>query len=513
VIVQGHEITAPATRRTHTVVVGSGAGGAVVAEALATAGVETVVLEEGGYFRAADFTQRDDEMLAALYRDRAQQTTTDGMINVLQGSCFGGSTVVNTADCVPTPPEVYAHWKRHFGLTQLDEASLAGSQARVLETLGVQPIRPDEVNRNNALVLAGAKRLGLAAGTFLHNRTGCLGSGYCLIGCAYDAKRGANLTYLPKAVAAGADVYTDVRAERIELRGDGRFRVAGVVVERGPRIARLGFVVEADRVVLAAGAIGSPAILHASGLGRGIPELGRNLTLQPQMAVTAFFADADVVPWRGIPQSAYCEAFDDNTPEHGLGGFRLEAISGGLAQVAPGLAGFGRDHKARMARARQMAFGLLLVPDRPSGIVTFRGCADRSVRARIDYRMTGEWKARLRRGLRSAAELYFAAGAREVGFGSEVFPPLRGPDELDRVLELPVRTGVTRFVSAHVQGTCRMGPDPRKSVVDEEHRLHAVPGIHVVDASVMPTSASTHTKIPIMTRADRAARSLVERAG
>ncbi len=511
-IVQGHELERSFERRTHTVVVGSGSGGAVVAHTLASHGVETVVLEEGGYFTARDFTQRDDQMLPALYRDGANQFTSDGMIRVLQGSCYGGSTVINTADCVPTPPEVYAHWKRLLGLQGLDEETLAASQERVFAMLGVRPIAPEQVNPNNRLVLETARKLGLAAGTFQHNRTGCIGSGYCLVGCAYDAKKGAHLNYLPRAVSAGADVYTDVRAERIEPGSDGRFRVLGTVVQRGPRLARLPFAMEADRVVLAAGAVHTPALLRRSGLDRGLPQLGRNVSLQPQMSVSALFPEpVDVTAWRGIPQSAYCEAFDENSAEHGLGGFRLEGISGGLAQVGSGLAGFGFDHKARMAKARHLALALLLVPDRPSGEMGWEWRGERGFRARIDYRMQEEWKARLRRGMRHAAELYFAAGAREVAFGSDAFPPLRGADELDRVLGFPIRTGVTRFVSAHVQGTCRMSGDPRTGVVDAEHRLHGVPGIYVVDASVMPTSASTHTMIPVMTLADRAAHLMLER--
>jgi choline dehydrogenase-like flavoprotein len=100
----GDAMRAPVVRRAHTLVVGSGAGGAVVAHGLATAGVETVVVEEGGWFQAADMTQRDDQMRRALYRAHGQQLTRDGMINVLQGSCYGGSTVTNAADCEATRP-------------------------------------------------------------------------------------------------------------------------------------------------------------------------------------------------------------------------------------------------------------------------------------------------------------------------------------------------------------------------------------------------------------------------
>jgi choline dehydrogenase-like flavoprotein len=510
VIVEGREIGAPLRRRAHTVVVGSGAGGAVAARLLAEAGAEVVVLEEGGRYTARDFTQREEEMFPALYRAGAQQHTEDGLVNVLQGSCFGGSTVVNTADCVPIPAAVIAHWRSRFGVA-LDGAEVAASRDRVLEALRVNRIPRGQVNANNALVLEAGERVGLATGTFDHNRVGCVGSGYCLIGCAYDAKLGANLTYLPAAVAAGADVYTDLRAERLERLAGGRFVVHGWVLERADRSARFPFAIEAERVVLAAGAIHTPALLERSGLGRGLPALGRNLSLQPQLPVVAQFDDErKIALWRGIPQSAFASAADDSEA-HGLGGFHVEGINGAVANAAATLPGFGAAHKERMSRFAHAGAALLLVPDRPSGAVSYAWREGRAVAPRIRYRMEPEWIDRLRRGMRRAAELYFEAGARRVGFASDLFPDLEGPDELARIDAFPIVAGATRFISAHAQGTCRMGPDPRGSVVDTDHRVHGVPGLYVLDGSVVPTTASTHTMIPIMTLADRAARRMLER--
>ena len=102
-IVQGASITRPRTLRTHTVVVGSGSGGGVAAYHIAAAGFDTIVVEEGGYFSAPDFNQREADMWPMLYRNGGQQMTSDGMISVLQGSCYGGGTVINTSDCLPIP--------------------------------------------------------------------------------------------------------------------------------------------------------------------------------------------------------------------------------------------------------------------------------------------------------------------------------------------------------------------------------------------------------------------------
>jgi len=510
-IVQGEQITRPLVGRTHTAVIGTGSGGGVVAALLAEAGVETTVIEEGGYFRAADFTQRYDEMYPRLYRSSGTQLSDDGMINVLQGSCFGGSTVINTSDCVPTPPEVYAHWHKLLGITEINEEALAESQARVFKTLEVNKITGDGVNENNRLIETGAAKLGHSTDTFDHNRVGCRNSGYCLIGCSYDVKQGTHLTYLPRADRAGATIYTDVRVDRLERLPLGRIRVHGSVIERGPRIARVVFQLDAERVVLAAGAVHSPAILRRSRLHRGLPQLGRNVSLQPQMLVLAGFDDSrSLIPWRGIPQAVYCADFDDNSAAHGLGGYRLEGVYGSVAHMASDLAGFGAAHKETMTEADRIGAGLVLVPDQPSGRMNWDFSPRRGFQAKIKYKTTGEWKRRLRAGLKLAAEVYFAAGARWVSFASEIFPRLESPDELGRLDSFPVKPGVTSLISAHVQGTCRMGLGPGTSVVDQQHRLHTQPNIYVVDASVMPTSSSTHTMIPVMTMADRAAHRMLE---
>jgi choline dehydrogenase-like flavoprotein len=112
--------------------------------------------------------------------------------------------------------------------------------------------------------------------------------------------------------------------------------------------------------------------------------------------------------------------------------------------------------------------------------------------------------------MQRSAEILFAAGARQVAFAIQVFPPLESPDELSRVAEFPIEPGLVSFVSAHNQGTCRMGSSRENSVVDQDLRLHTGDNIYVMDASVMPSSASTHVMIPIMVAADRAVHRMLD---
>jgi choline dehydrogenase-like flavoprotein len=104
----------------------------------------------------------------------------------------------------------------------------------------------------------------------------------------------------------------------------------------------------------------------------------------------------------------------------------------------------------------------------------------------------------------------FAAGAREVVFANQAFPPITTPDQLARVEQFPIQPGLASFVSAHNQGTCRMGTSKDNSVVDQNLRLHTGDNIYVMDASIMPSTASSHVMIPIMVAADFAVHRMLE---
>jgi choline dehydrogenase-like flavoprotein len=304
-------------------------------------------------------------------------------------------------------------------------------------------------------------------------------------------------------VEKGAHVYTDVRCDRLERIDGSRWRVHCTVVERGLRAARHPLTITCERVVLAASAIFTPAILQRSGLGDGLPQLGKNLTLQPQLGMIGRFDQGDeIVHWRGAPQSVEVNEFADNTVERGLGGFRLEGIGGAIGPVLTMAPGFGREHKRFGKSMRNLSATLVLVPDQPSGAVSYQWAPDGRVAPKIDYVMQDEWKQRLKTGMRRGAELLFAAGAREIAFANQAFPSLKGPDELRRIADFPIEPGWVAFISAHNQGTCRMGTSAANSVVDQTLKVHGVDNVYVMDGSVMPTSAATHTMIPIMAAAD-----------
>lgn len=512
-IFEGHQITKALNLTTHTLVIGSGAGGGVVSYHLAKAGVKTIVLEEGGRFQAKDMTQREEEMYPQLYRAGGQQLTSDGQVNVMQGSAFGGSTLINAADVTPIEPEVLDHWQKHHGITDITEETLAPSYARIRKQIDAAKIEENLINNNNNLIIDAAKKQNLKAGIFDTNRKDCIGSGYCMQGCAYDAKRGTNLSYLPQASELGADIYTDIRVDRIEKLINGQYKIHATVIERRLRTPKYPVEIIAQRVVLSAGAVHSPAILKRSGLDKGLPQLGKNVSLQPQMVVGAQFEENNKMnSQRGIPQSTYLSEYDDNTAEHGLGGYRIEGIGGVLSNIVARFPGIGEQHKKLLKAYPNTHYSLLLIPDQPSGEMSWQWKEDGTVVPKIDYVLKEEWKARVRDAIKNISQFFFNAGAKRVYFSNNNFPILESVADLEKASSFPIYPGVTTFFSAHVQGTCRMGTTSDNSVVDQNLKLHTEDNIYVIDASVMPTTAATHTMLPIMALADLAVHKMLAKS-
>lgn len=486
--------------RAEICVIGSGAGGGVVAATLAEAGRQVLLLEEGRSVPKEQMTQREEEMYPLLYRDGGQQYTADGGVSVLQGRVLGGSTVINMADVVRIPEGVLDHWRTRFGLDR--HSTEAWMQAADEAELAIEAnqIPQDEINRNGQILLEGAAKTGHGGGAFVHNRVGCVGAGYCMIGCAYDAKRSVALTWIPRAVAAGAEVRTQSRVERLEITGSKVTAVVGHTIEAGTNAPIEPFRVEADHVVLSAGAVHSPLILLNSGLSG---KVGHFVSLQPQAPLSALFPE-EIRFFRGIPQAAFVDDTETATAEHGLAGYRLESIA-----TTPGMAGstlmvWGPSAIEQMRRYTQTAAALVLVPDRPGGRVKRKS----NGRPKIEYALQADWKEQMRKGLRLAAEIYFAAGA------DSVVPPFAGaphlgPDEIDRLDDFVLESNRLPLISAHVQGSCRMGDDASSSVVDQRGFVHGLDNLQVLDASVFPTTASSHTMIPVMQAALLGARELL----
>jgi choline dehydrogenase-like flavoprotein len=462
------------------VVVGSGAGGAMVARQLAAAGLEVVVVEEGRRFGVEEFRTRHPlERWTALYRD-AGTTAAIGNPPVIMplGRGVGGTTLVNSGTSFRTPQRVLRRWHDRHGVGLADPTGFGELLDEVERTIATAPVPEAVMGRNGELTLRGAQRLEWSSGPLVRNAPGCGGCCQCALGCPRNAKFGVHLNALPQACAHGARIISEARVTRIE-RAAGR--VTGVRARR-PDGSTLRLI--APRVVVACGTTETPPLLGRSGLGRH-RELGRNLALHPAVGASARF-DEPVTPWLGVLQSAQVDQF------HATEGIMLEATAMPPGMGSIGLPGYGRQLVAELDRAQHYASLGAMIADAAAGSV--RRVGDRTL---IRYQLTRTDGHRLLRAIALMGRVLLAAGAREVVTGLLGQAPVADVVELDRVLADADarRLHLTAF---HPTGTARMGADPQHAPVDEHGRLRGVEGVWVADGSIVPSCPEVNPQVTIM---------------
>jgi choline dehydrogenase-like flavoprotein len=489
------------TRDEHTladvIVIGSGAGGAVVARELAARGRDVVLVEEGGFFTGRDFTGRPRQMIDLLYRNRGLTGALGRpTIPIPLGRCVGGTTTINSGTCYRAPDYVLEEWAERHGVAGLREPDLRPAFERVEAELNVHPVPDEHYGQNSRLFERGAAALGYAGARIPRNERGCLGTGVCALGCPQDAKQAMHVSYVPRALDAGARLYTRCRVIRILLSNG---RAMGVVArpldgedhETGHELRVL-----APQVVVACGALLTPALLERSGVPDPSGARGRNLHVHPAVRVGARFADP-VRGWEEVPQ-AY------NVHQFVREGIFIQGQFVPPALEAPVLPGVGAAHKERMARYAHLGSFGALISDESAGRVR----AGRGGWPRITYQLGAADARKLARAIGLTAEIFFAGGAEEVFSGVHSRPVLRSADEARALAGAELPAADFEMMAFHPQGTARMGEDPRTAVTDSAGRVHGTPGLWVGDASLFPTSCKVNPQITIMALATRLAATL-----
>ena len=472
--------------RCDAVVIGTGAGGATAAARLAEAGLDVIVLEGGPLLHGADFTEREGEMFERLYADGGLRTSDDLGVAIVQGVTVGGSTTVNWMIMLRTPDWVLEEWTLRHGAVGMSPAEMAPVFARIEQELHARRVPDDAHSPNNRIVLDGAAALGWSAQSAVINARHCIRTGFCGYGCRSGAKQGTLETYLPRALAAGARLVTHADAQRIEFveRG-GAFPAKRVVVRHAPPGGRARDVaVEAKVVVVAGGAVGTPVLLQRSGLGGGA--VGKYLRLHPTTGLLGRY-DREIYAAGGMPLTSVCDEFH-RLDANGYGAW-IETPPMHPALAATACPGIGEAHRARMLDFRNTGTLIVLTRDgadreQSNGQVAAR--RDGSVS--IKYAVGKTDRAHALAGLEAAAQLHFAAGAREVVSGHVRPVIIRHPDEILRFRDRPMGPNDIPFFSAHVNGTARMGTDPRTAATDPHGERFGAPGVFIADGSLLPTA-------------------------
>jgi choline dehydrogenase-like flavoprotein len=495
-------------------IIGSGAGGGVTAEILADAGLHVAIVEEGPLKSSDDFRMREREAYPQLYQESAGRQTLDKAITVMQGRCVGGSTTVNWTSSFRTPSRTLAHWRDAHGIRSADEAALAPWFARMEERLAIAPW-PVPPNENNDILRRGCEKLGIPAAAIRRNVKGCLNLGYCGMGCPTNAKQSMLVTTIPAALAKGAVLVHRARVERLVSRGDTVATCEAVgVASAGAAVSPHRVRIAARHFVVAAGAIGSPAVLLRSHVPDPHFTLGRRTFLHPTV-VSAAVMPSPVNGYAGAPQTIYSDHFLDSVPLAGPVGYKLEAppVHPILAGIT--LPGFGNDHGGWMREFPNLQVVIALLRDgfherSPGGRVRLRQDGSPV----LDYPMGEYLFEGMRRAFLTMAEIQFAAGAKTVmALHEDASPSTNWAQARAAIQALPMAALRTRVVSAHVMGGCAMGSNARESVVDEAGRHHQVANLSIHDGSIFPTSIGANPQLSIYGLTARLATGLAKSLG
>lgn len=487
-------------------IVGSGAGGGLIAGELARRGLQVVVLEAGGYFNEADFSMLELVAYQQMYWRGGPTATADGNVSLQAGACLGGGTVINWTNCLRTHPWVREEWAREHGLEGLDGADFDRHLDAVFARIGVTDALSDP-NGPTQRLLEGSEALGWSSRRILRNADpenySPETAAFMGFGDQSGSKRSTTKTYLMDAVGHGARILVRTRAQRVLVEGGRAAGVEAVHAETGARVT-----VHAPQVVVAGGALESPALLLRSGIGG--PAVGRFLHLHPCTAMTAMYED-DQQAWWGAPQTALVDEFAAVEAGHG---FLVEAPQYTTAIAASAIPfTTAREHKELMASFANGASFIALMRDRGHGQVTI----DADGEAVVSYALVDELDVRnAHRGLQAMARLHEAAGAQEILGLCAGLPRWRRGDDLDafvaQLQAVPLRAGGHRLFSAHQMGTCRMGSDPATSVAGPFGELHDTPGVWIGDGSAFPTASGTNPMITIMALAHRTSEAIAAAA-
>lgn len=469
------------------VVIGAGAGGCAVAAAVAERGGSVALLEEGRHWVPEAFQPRTTFALRHLYQARgARSLRGNAVIPMPGGRGVGGSTLINSAICFRTPPDVLRRWRDEFGCEGLTEATFDGYFDRIWSTLGVG-VNPPEIQRNNNLIFkAGAEKLGLNGQFLPRSAPGCRGCGVCQYGCPSGGKYSADRTFLTEALARGTvGAWADCRIRGAETAGDEVVAVTGAVLdpESQEEIGRVR--ARARHFVLSGGPIGSPLFLLANGFADHT-HCGEHLVVHPTVSALARFP-WEIRAWSGVTQGYYVDCWDQ--------GFLLQTFTTTPDQTYLVLqTRLGAETMEVMSDLAHLASAGALVHDEDS-----QGAVRHSpIGADLSYFLGDGDRKKLIDGMRLTAEVFFAAGATEIYPGRIGLGRIRRPQDIADALPHSLGPKELMLYASHPMGTCRMGGDPAHSVVDPVGRVWGWRNLRVADASTFPTSLGVNPQVTTM---------------
>jgi choline dehydrogenase-like flavoprotein len=495
-------------------VVGSGAGGGNAAEIFAKAGLKVILIDEGPLKTKKDFKMDEGNAYMDLYQDGGGRVTLDNAIKILQGRCVGGGTTVNWTSSFRTPHETLKHWLKEHGLS-FTSKNMAPWFDQVEERYSISRWNM-QPNKNNQSIKFASDKMGWSHDVLKRNVNNCANLGYCGLGCPINAKQSTLITAIPNAIRKGTMLITMARAQKIETQGDKALAVECNAVDNSfSKSTEHNFKIQAKHIVLAAGGIGTPAVLlRTKETDEKVDPydlVGKRTFIHPVCGVIGF------LPYKvrgeyGAPQSLYSDYFLNGRMGDRIG-FKLEVAPIQPSLTATAIEGHGKEHFNIMTQ-RQKASNMIALmrdgfhPESTGGQVIM----NKYGLPKLDYPMTPYVWEGIKTSIELMSKAFFEIGA------TEVLPLHKDAIPIDNFEKVPMELSKlamekhkVKLFSAHVMGGCQMGKEAHNSVIDENGKHHEFQNLWVMDGSIFPTSIGANPMESILGFSQRFATQLANK--
>ncbi len=481
-----HRLAGPARLDCDVLVIGSGAGGAVIASELANAGLDVVVLEEGPYVDAADAPDRLSASMRKLWRGGGLTAALGKPpVAYAEGRCVGGGTEINSAIFQRAPAALLDDWARRYGIGDFGADAMAPYYDKAAGAVNAS-VTDGPLGAPSDILREAGDAMGWQVEALERGQRSCVGTNFCSFGCPTGGKQSMTATLIPAALSRGARLIAECRVTK--LLSKGRRIVGAKARATGPDGRHHALTVRAARVFLCAGAIHSPALLQRSGLGGGT--VGRTLRLHPTIKVAALFdRDIDAQEHR-LPLNAITEFM----PELRLGGSVFQPSVFGMFAA--------EDWGARASMLgdwRRVAMYYAMVRAGGVGRIRHLPGADEPL---VTYALTRSDRAALAGGLDKLVQAMFAAGAQRV------VPSISGHPGWDMPPAEPLDLlppGRTNLMTIHLFSSCPPGERRDLCATDSAGRVRGWENLHIADASLIPEAPGVNPQGTVMALAYRSA--------
>lgn len=493
-IIQGTNRRSDVREKADIVVVGTGAGGGTLSAYLAERGWDVVMLERGGFFRAEDFTQREEDAMREFNGRRGMDSSDDNAVFLNYAEAVGGCTVHYWGDSFRTPHDRLEKWRTKSGIEWMTPAELDPHWDVIEKELGIHIAEERLFNENNRMVRKGCEALGVTGHAVPTARVDCIGCGWTQFGCAYNRKSSQLITTIPRVSKTGGRVYSDAHVARILVQGGRAVGVEGELLDRATKAARGRFRVDAPLVVVAAGSLGTAELLLRNFED---PVVGRRFYLNPHFFVFADFG-REIDNVAGIPCAYSVHHWRElklgPDGEYRGGGYTMLSSHQSPGITAAVLSATGRDHTAMMRKYRHFGSLMSIIDESNPGRVYL----DDGVR-KVKYNVRGIDQLKAVEYLQNASRIFLAAGAREVHIPDVYGTVVRNEaDVRGRITLKSVQPNAQFVAGSHLMGTAPLGTDPADSFAGPTGEAHRVKGLYVADGAALPTSVSVDPSLTIM---------------